>query len=58
MDVIQMIFKILLIADNMIPESPLPNAEWLLNGVYALVVTGEIPLEAVDYFGEILRWMV
>ena len=58
MNVIQVVLKVLLIANNMVPETSLPEFEGLLNVVCALVILGEIPLNAVHYFGEIPRWMV
>ena len=58
MDVVHMCPEILLIADHMIPKASLPQGEGVLEVVCVLVISSEIPLNAVHYFGESLRWMV
>lgn len=58
MDVIQVILKVPIIANNMIPETPLPEVEGLLDVMCVLVISGEISLNAVHYFGEIPGRMI
>ena len=49
MNVVQVIFKVPIIANNMIPKTSLPEVEGLLNVMRDLVISGEIPLDAVHY---------
>ena len=55
MDMLQVVYKILIVSNHMIPVSWLPDIHLMINKIMIFIIHGKVPFNSFHYPGKIRR---